>query len=447
MPEKDLVLEFASFHEVLDNYARRLSEEGIFFATSEPRAVGSQVDFHVRIRDGFSVLQGYGEVVQTTDEGLFLRLNYLDNPSLKLLPKLLEHYRRSGVPLMELPKVKPPEEEAEEPPGDEVGSASDLEFDLAPGPESEDAVEPAETKGLTLDDLEAEFRSGAADADGAVEVEFDVDPESDEAEPEPGPILVEVEDLMDSSPEAALQVADKIEPEIEVMERGKHHEVDAGLPWLPDEPEKSTKKDVWVILLLVLLGAVLGAAFYVFVIRPNAQRSWNRTPADTLQTQANPVTALPEAVPASSRAEVGVPVEKPVPMSEAAVDDTAPDQAPESRDGPLTGVDRITWDDDSGETVVTLWADGSFLAEQVDDFRVDGEQPREVVRIRGVQRPFAPRLIELGTDHVRQLRTGLHEEDGVNSLHIVADLVDIDVELLRTEAAGEQLRVYFSRTG
>ena len=116
-------------------------------------------------------------------------------------------------------------------------------------------------------------------------------------------------------------------------------------------------------------------------------------------------------------------------------------------EGPLTGVDRITWNDDAGETVVTLWADGSFLAEQVDDFRVNGEQPREVVRIRGVQRPFAQRLIELGTDHVRQIRTGLHEEDGVNSLHIVADLVDIDVELLRTEAAGEQLRVYFSKTG
>ena len=97
--------------------------------------------------------------------------------------------------------------------------------------------------------------------------------------------------------------------------------------------------------------------------------------------------------------------------------------------------------------MVTLWADGSFQTGQVDDFRVDGAQPREVVRIRGVQRPFTQHLIELETEHVLQIRTGLHEENGVNSLHIVADLVDVEVELMRTEAAGEQLRVYFSRTG
>ena len=114
---------------------------------------------------------------------------------------------------------------------------------------------------------------------------------------------------------------------------------------------------------------------------------------------------------------------------------------------PMTGVDRITWGDEAGETVVTLWADGSFQEEQIDDFRVNGEQPREVVRIRGVQRPFTQNRIEMETDHVRQIRTGFHEDDGVRSLHIVADLVDVDVQLLRTEAAGEQLKVYFSRTG
>lgn len=456
MPDKDLVLEFASFHEVLDSYARRLSEEGIFCTTSESREVGSEVDFHVRIRDGFSVLKGQGEVVLSTDEGCFLRLIDLDQPSLRLLPKLLEHYRRKGVPMMELPRIATGEAlvteqgqaEAED---TEVGDLPDRDLtsdDLFGS--ADRAPEPLNDVGLTLDDLEAEFRAEAPGSDPAaeIEVDFDVDLESEEAQAEPGSVLIEAEELAISSPNEALLVPEEVEPEIEVLATGADHEIDTGLPWLPEEPEKTSRKDLWVILLLVLLGAVLGAAFYVFVIRPNAQRSWRSAPSETLQAQAVPATnSRLEALPVGSQTRTQAPSAEPEPVAAPASAAVDPGEPKADAEAPLTGVDRITWGDEAGETVVTLWADGSFLAAQVDDFRVNGERPREVVRIRGVQRPFAQHLIELETDHVRQIRTGLHLEDGVNSLHIVADLVDIDVELLRTEAAGEQLRVYFSKTG
>jgi hypothetical protein len=461
MPDKDLVMEFASFHEVLDGYAQRLSEEGIFFETSEPRDVGAEVAFDVRIRDGFSVLKGAGEVVQTRDDGLFVRLLHLDQPSLKLLPKLLEHYRRKGVPLMELPR-KP-----------EVASAADeLEVEMpaeepearsAPDPElSVDELfdrngadsEPAKGFGLTLDDLEAEFRteSASADASAEVEVETDIDWESRQSQAEPEALLIEAEDLVDLSPQdgAALEIAEQVEPAIEVVDAQRSRDIDAGLPWLPEEPEKSSRKDLWVILLLMLLGAALGAVFYVFVIRPRAQGSWRPTPAESVQAKAVPTASSQTGlVPASSSAEPTA--SKP---SEATQGVDLPEIAPLGSPAPvvatqkaMTGVDRITWGDEAGETVVTLWADGSFQAEQIDDFRINGERPREVVRIRGVQRPCAQRRIELQTDHVRRIRTGMHEDNGVNSLHIVADLVDVEVELLRTEAAGEQLRVYFAKTG
>ena len=113
----------------------------------------------------------------------------------------------------------------------------------------------------------------------------------------------------------------------------------------------------------------------------------------------------------------------------------------------MTGVDRITWANEAGETVITIWADGLFRAEQVDDFRVAGGSPREVVRIRRVRRPFPQQRIEVDGDHVRQIRIGLHEETDGAALHFVADLVDGEVQLSRTEAAGEQLRVYFSKAG
>lgn len=471
MPDKDLVLEFASFHEVLDNYTRRLSEEGIFFETSAPHGEGVEVDFHVRIREGFSVLKGRGEVVQSTDEGLFVRLIYLDQPSLKLLPKLLEYYRRKGVPLMDLPRLETVEAQAVEQVQGEVDGiqlesrqntdgdgAEKIEIGESPdvGLTAEDLFDseattpgPIDDVVLTLDDLEAEFRAEAPGSDPAaeVEVDFDVDLDAGTTEAEPGPVLIEAEELAEHSRDEALLVAEVIEPEIEVLGTGRDLEVDAGLPWLPDESDKNGKRDLWVILLLVLLGAVLGAAFYVFVMRPTAQRSWKSVPEVPVQGQAVPATdSRVEVLPTSSQTVTPAPLEKPDPVAESNVALEYQEPVPDS-EAPLTGVDRITWDDEAGETVVTLWADGSFLAEQVDDFRINGEQPREVVRIRGVQRPFAQHLIELGTDHVRQIRTGFHQKDGVNSLHIVADLVDIDVELLRTEAAGEQLRVYFSKTG
>ena len=37
-------------------------------------------------------------------------------------------------------------------------------------------------------------------------------------------------------------------------------QIDPGLPWLPDEPEKQGSRSVWITLLLVALAAALGAA-------------------------------------------------------------------------------------------------------------------------------------------------------------------------------------------
>jgi hypothetical protein len=461
MPDKDLVVEFASFHEVLDGYAQRLSEEGIFFETSEPRDVGAEVAFHVRIRDGFSVLKGSGEVVQTRDDGLFVRLLHLDPPSLKLLPKLLEHYRRKGVPLMELPsvlEVATEDDELEaEVPAEESDARSLQDRELSADElfgESGAQSDPAKEFSLTLDDLEAEFRAESAKADSAAEIEVDTDADWDSrpSRPEPEALLIEAGDLVDLPPEggAELEITEHPEPSIDVLAAQQSRDIDAGLPWLPEEPEKSSRKDLWVILLLMLLGAALGAVFYVFVIRPRAQGSWRATPAESVQAQTVPAASSQTGFVPPDSSEESLASK----LSEIAQNEASPEVAPldsptpvEATQKAMTGVDRITWGDEAGETVVTLWADGSFQAEQIDDFRINGDRPREVVRIRGVQRPCAQRLIELQTDHVRQIRTGMHEDNGVNSLHIVADLVDVEVELLRTEAAGEQLRVYFSKTG
>lgn len=420
----DLVAEFASFKEVLDGYASNLSEEGIYFETADSSPVGSSVAFVVKIRDSFSVLRGEGEIVKVTDDGVYLRLAYLDQPSLKLMPKLLEHYRRRGVPLLELPQAEPAKEEA----------------DLTP---------PAMR--LTLDDLEAQFLTdkGEEEAEGAEEPESASEAESLAEEP----ALVDAEDLAPTDihfddllsgeahlEEAAAETEETPEDMGVEMPALEDLQVDSGLPWLPEEPEKRSRKDLWVILLLVLMGAALGAAFYFFFLRPGDPSGERPSRPETVQAQVLPAAATKaEPMPASIQ-----PVDPP---PEAEVEAVAVPESVGRVDEPLTGVDRITWGKEAGQTVVTLWADGAFQADKIDDFRVAGDTPREVVRIRGVQRPFPLQLVEMDTDHVRQIRTGLHQENGHSALHFVADLVDNEVQLSRTEAAGEQLRVYFSKTG
>jgi len=467
----------------------------LYFETSEAGAEGTEVVFEVRIRDSFSVLRGEGRIVRATDEGVFVRLAYLDQPSLKLLPKIVDHYRRQGVPLLDLTEVEVAEAtEAEESPVADEPSADDL------WPE-EETVTPDSAVGLTLDDLEAEFLahripSGIAqeppvDAGAATEAVLidasklgtgsDVENETlaearFETEPEVEPPLIDPQDLIADSPgsqeafapgdihlnelltaEQAAGLATEQdsafaaqEPEASVGEL----QIDPGLPWLPDEePEKKGRRDLWLILVLIVLGAALGAAFYFFFLRPGEASS--RAPAAPVEVRAR---VVPAASPVVDSAPIAIAGAQPQPEARGkevalvGVSATPQPTAPEPRSSdvsadPLTGVDRITWVNEPGETIVTFWGDGLFVAEQVDDFRVAGGTPREVVRIRGVRRPFTPQEIELDTAHVLRIRVGLHEESDGRALHFVADLVDGDVEILRTEAAGEQLRVYFSKTG
>lgn len=533
MVDRDLVVECESFQEVLDACATRLSAEGLFFESDRPAPLGSEVAFEVRIRKGFSVLRGAGEVVRVSDTGVFLRLTYLDQPSLKLMPKILEHYERLGIPLLELaapeplepepeslePELPVPEPLAPEMPGPAVEPAEAMEVD--PGapidiveddrstseptaddlwPE-EEAAATASAVGLTLNDLEAEFSSDTLSQDpvgGATEEDrsdsFEaasagadglmIDPEeliadhpvSDDtfapddihlsalisAEEAAGLPKVEevaaVEEVtaLETVPEAgdseASQQADGALL-VDVPKQADEGNLDSGLSWLPeDEPEKRGRRGLWIFLLCIVLGAVLGVAFYFFFLRPG--EASGHIPAEpvepTMDRAAAAITesrSLPEPIamaaelpdPGTTEAEPG---EEQAPVSEG-----QPSATLTIAGEPLTGVDRITWLDEDGETVVIFWADGLFSPEQVDDFRVAGGEPREVVRIRGVRRPFDPQQIELDSELVRRIRAGFHQEANGAALHFVADLAANDVVLSRTEASGEQLRAYFVKSG
>jgi len=345
MADRDLVLELGSFQEVLDACASRVSEEELFLEIDQSLPVGSQVAFEVRIRDSFSVLRGDGEIVQVTGDGLYIRMAYLDQPSRRLLPTLLDHYRRHGISLLELPEIETPAavevpeaiEVVEEPPAELTAD------DLFSEPEK---IESATPSGLTLDDLEAEFltdktdeaeqepsvdagaRSGTLLVDATAAAVGDQTENVSGIEPEVEPVLIDPQELIADSPEVEEtfspddihldehQTSDEVpyaqgEEDVpivapEVDDPVEEVVVDAGLPWLVEESEEKRGKELWVILLWIVLGAALGAAFYFLVLRPRQESSL--LPAEPVEIQARAVPAARQVVESTPvTAEVASP--------------------------------------------------------------------------------------------------------------------------------------------
>jgi hypothetical protein len=104
-------------------------------------------------------------------------------------------------------------------------------------------------------------------------------------------------------------------------------------------------------------------------------------------------------------------------------------------------IQKITWKQNPDGTEVILWADGAIRRQDWSHYRIDGDSPRELVKLYGIRHPFpSPRLVA-GTQQLLQVRTGYHDGPKGNELHVVLDLSGSGVEVIGIEAQGEQLHV------
>lgn len=430
--EIDLRIAFDSFESVLEHFRSRISEEGVVVQSSARHEVGAKLSFLVGIRAGFPVLEGTGEVTECrtlSDAGtpafeLVLRYLTLGGPSVKLLPRLIEHYRKRGVPLLELPAMAapPPEEPPQSQPKSKPLTLADLEAELmAPAKEDEgggveaavQADPPAEADQVPELEVEDDLIS-LEDTGSPIAVETLPDPTDDEE--------IRVEELM---PSGELEIDSGV---LELVEDLEGPPEDPGLPWLPDESMARDRSDMWMTLTVaIVVGVLLAVGFYYFVLRQPASTSIEEPPPSRTQIQT----------PNPARSETG---------REPALEIAAPGELERADGGPLTRIDRITWDASDRETVVVLWADGRFDQDRFEALRVEADPPREVVKVIGVSEAFPEERLEIASRHVRQLRTAIHAQDDRVELHVVADLADPAVALQRTEADGSQLRVFFSHT-
>ena len=111
----------------------------------------------------------------------------------------------------------------------------------------------------------------------------------------------------------------------------------------------------------------------------------------------------------------------------------------------LRRIDRITWSGGEGASDFLISGDGPIRSAAVDQFRLDGGQPRLVVRIRGVEAPFPAGDLDVGGAHVSRIRTGLHpgEAGRPPALHVVFDLSGAGIEAGPVEEVGGRLRIRF----
>jgi type IV pilus assembly protein PilZ len=154
--------------------------------------------------------------------------------------------------------------------------------------------------------------------------------------------------------------------------------------------------------------------------------------ADAAGTADSDATAAPDGADRQA-------ANPPTPPAEESGEELA--APPPPADGPRT-VERIDWRRRDGGLDFEISGGRPIAAGQVDHFRVGGERPRLVVRIAGIERPYARGEVAVGGPLVERVRTGFHPAAGAagGSLHVVFDLASAGAEAA-VDAAGDGVRV------
>ncbi len=114
----------------------------------------------------------------------------------------------------------------------------------------------------------------------------------------------------------------------------------------------------------------------------------------------------------------------------------------EPDDQPFTRILNITWQKQGDQLLVTIFLDGEVREWDYTLVRINAPPPRELVRLRGAKEPFPRTTIPVDSDLVERVRTGFHPRDGEDEIHVVLDLSSPDVVLQRSEAVGDEIRLY-----
>jgi uncharacterized protein (TIGR02266 family) len=382
---------FDRFSGFILEYSSNISPGGMFLKTKAPLPLGKTLDFEFSMGDGYELIKGRGEVVWSRQEddgptrpaGMGIRFLELSEGSKELIYRMVDqHVQQGGTP-----------------------------FDVSQG----DTVSMAQRgSGKVVDD------DDPTDASHWL-------PKLDDvlAEDEPAP-----------SPQAPSRTgAPHHAPTFTAFGSASARPPRSPWPWILI----AVVAAMGIILYLLrddILDYLVGAPESVAQLpkarptRPAAQRP---TPLpDPLTTDADPAAAVAtppaEPTPAAAAPPVVPAAASPVPAGP-----------------PLTVVEKIgSRQASGGGTEVVILADGIFSADRFLQMRIEGNPPRELFRITRVERAYPETRITVKTAELLQVRVGYHPEQG-NELHVVLDLADPSVQVVKVAPAGRELRIHLLR--
>jgi uncharacterized protein (TIGR02266 family) len=397
--ETRVQFKFDRFSGFISEYSSNISPGGMFIKTRSPLPPGQTLDFAFRLGDGFELIKGRGEVMWARDQdegpgrpaGMGLRFLELAEGSRELIYRMVDqHIQEGGTPFDV--SVVPPDPIPLPPP-----PASLLEMPLpepfAPEPPRAAPPPPAEPT-PEADAWPPSLGEPAKEPLPRPEVGGMEEPSAAPA-PEPAPIFGSAST---GRPRRTLPLA---------------------------------LAAAAAVLLLLAVGA------FFFGNRFGAGWAKRERGREAVQTPPPAARPAPRSAPPAAAPAVQESPSAPAP---------APAAPPAAPTGPrLTAVTDIQWEEAFGGTDVILSSNGAVRSEAYERERLDGNPPRELIRLKGIERPFPKSRVVAGTSELLQVRVGYHPKPGGNELHVVLDLAHPGVAVTRVEEGEDRLRIHLQR--
>jgi molecular chaperone DnaK len=463
--ETRVQLKFEWFGGFISEYSANISPGGMFIRTQTPEPVGRLIGFELRLGDGYELIRGTGEVVwarmidQGPDKqaGMGIRFLEISPDGRELIYQMVDNYIAQGGTPFDVTDMPGP------------GSISAAAGESTPAELERTVVPPLPPPALANPATPATPAMPPPPAQPPAAA-GPVPPFPVDLAPEWPPTLAASAPRSGAVPEAP--------PSPEVPE----------LPELPAAevpPRRGSGLVRWAVV-----GGVLVLAVALAILKQETLLGWflptkgPRTadlaaaparlprhpaavPAAPPPTDASPApspgsttsatsptspkspAAAPDPAPTAppTPAALPPPVTPPSPQPVQALPPAAAPATPAGAAEGGTGggpgeLQKITWKQDPDGTEVILWADGAIRRQDWAHYRIDGDSPRELVKLYGIHHPFPSSRLVAGTRQLLQVRTGYHDGPKGNELHVVLDLSASGVEVTGIEAQGEQLHIH-----
>jgi molecular chaperone DnaK len=448
-------LSFERFTGFISEYSSNISPGGMFIRTRDPKPPGTVVTFELRLGDGYELISGRGQVIwnRQADEavnrpaGMGIRFLDLAPGSRELIYRMVDqHIQDGGTPF----DLAPPVPEAQ-PPQPGAAPSPAPASPPAPSPAMPPKPAPAPVQPATAAPAASQPIAPADTATPGSRPVAPVAPPSSTAAPAlpappaptppaPGPTAV-------PWPEPVRAAAPAPPPAAAAIPENA-----------PAAPAARVPAVRWRAVRWAGLAALVGLAVLAFLSQdrllnwalrrdatsgpPPIPVRGNLPPAR--RAAASPASGPSEAPPAGAAAAPEVRpaavAAGPAAPAPAATATLPPPASPPPAPVPADRLERITWQQGATGTEVVLEGNGSFSRQSYVHLRIDGEPPRELVRLAGIRWPFAERLT-VGTRQVRQVRTGLHSSPGRSELHVVLDLTGAGVEITSIDLDDRRLHI------